>query len=561
MGAGAVEIPAARRVARIATRSDALAAAEALAARWRRDAVQRDRREGPDAAALEALRASGLLGIAVPADAGGLGATTGTIADVARILATGDSALAQQLQGHVGNVHLVAQGPASLRAVVLADVLDRGDRFGNTNTDRVPPDDGRPWSATVAVDGDEAVLTAEKAYATGASTADWLAVPATAADGATRIAVLRRTTDGVTVDGAWDAFGQRATLSGGARFDRVRLPAAWVLDPWRDPVAAEALLHRSQIVHPAIEVGLAEAVVAGPWPLAVRRRGAFARAAADVAAARALLDRAAAAIDALGAAPDALAVAEAGLALHAVKALAYRTSVRVADAATAWVGADDATRDRLDLLWRNARTHAVHDPGRWSFHHVGRHVLTGRFPASRLPGLRDHGPLAAPVVPPRLSGGAATEAVAGLGEDGPAGELRRAAADLSVARGAVRAAAAFVARPPRAWPEAAVERAADEPFAALRFGELAVTLEALDALVTSAAAALRDGKGTLAAAQARLQVDRWASRIVSDGLEIAGASALTRARGLDGAWRALLESRRTRPPGPDWAALAAAAAG
>lgn len=34
----------------------------------------------------------------------------------------------------------------------------------------------------------------------------------------------------------------------------------------------------------------------------------------------------------------------------------------------------------LDRHWRNARTHSVHDPVDWKYHHIGAHLLTGTPP-------------------------------------------------------------------------------------------------------------------------------------------------------------------------------------
>lgn len=40
------------------------------------------------------------------------------------------------------------------------------------------------------------------------------------------------------------------------------------------------------------------------------------------------------------------------------------------------------TGDRHDLhrRWRNARTHSVHDPIDWRYHHVGAYAVNGTLP-------------------------------------------------------------------------------------------------------------------------------------------------------------------------------------
>ncbi|MEV4421739.1 hypothetical protein AB0L40_17405 [Patulibacter sp. NPDC049589] len=564
----------ASRVVVVRSAPEALDHARALGSSWADGALRRDAAAVPDQDALDALRRSGLLGIVVPAEEGGLGAGAGLVADVVRILAAGDPALAQQVQGHVGNVHAVRTAQAPVRRAIFADVLERGARFGNTNADGGAESVLRPVAGGYALDG-------TKAYSTGSSTAEWLAAPALDPDGRSRLALVRSDAPGVSFDPRWDAIGQRATFSGSTRFDGVLVRLDHVLSPWEDPVAAEARFHPCQLIHPAIEVGIAEGVLGRAWSTGRRRSTAFARAAVDVAAARALLRAAAARVDELGTGSDATTVARAGLAIHAAKALAYRTSVRTADAAVGWLEGPDAEHGAwVELAWRNARTHAVHDPGRWSFHHVGRHALTGEFPASRLPALRDRAtvpvPVTAPVVPAglrpdelgptpgagRTASGGPAPGVAAV-RSAAAAELRWAAHEADVVRGALRDALAFVGTRTRAWPEAGVERATDEPHAILRFGELTVTLAALDGLIADGARALvaRDPAGAqVAASTARLFALEHGRRIVSEALEIAGASALTRARGADRPWRALVRSQVEHPPWWEWSDLAAAAA-
>lgn len=520
--------------------------AERLAAQWRRGALDRDRDPWAEDGALEALAASGLLTAIGRAPAP-------QVADLVRVLATGDPGLAQQLHGHVGNVDVLALAPQATREAIGAEI-DRGARFGNLNRDA---DLRVPTALTPVAGGFQ--LDGAKAYCTGAVGAQWLAVPAVLPDGALRVALLPAEADGVAIGRRWEAFGQRATRSVSVELTRVQVPADHVVDAWADARSAQARELRAQIPHPALEVGIAEAVLAEPWPRRVREHESYAVAAAHVAAARALLDEAAHAIEALaprpagelaaagagepshaasGLAPDAAAspdaagplapvgaasaafapgapdpqaLGEASLALFAARALAYRTSVRTADAATRWLGGNADLAARIDLHWRNARTHSVHDPGRWAFHHVGRHVLTGAYPAPRSPGLKHRA--AELVAPPRAPAFTPTG---------------HAVADA--ARAALAEAARFVAERPHAWPEAGVERAADEPHAILRFGELAVRLRALDALVARGSA------------HADRYADAVALRIVSDALEIAGASALTVGRNLDRHWREIVKT-------------------
>jgi hypothetical protein len=47
-------------------------------------------------------------------------------------------------------------------------------------------------------------------------------------------------------------------------------------------------------------------------------------------------------------------------------------------------------RRGLDCHWRNARTHTVHDPNRWSYHSAGYYAVHGNLPRSE-----SHGGVAA----------------------------------------------------------------------------------------------------------------------------------------------------------------------
>src|SRR5256885_5313101 len=75
------------------------------------------------------------------------------------------------------------------------------------------------------------------------------------------IAYLRADTPGVTVSDDWTGFGQRTTASGTVKLDHVPVPAAWVV-PFT-PIFGQATTYGSfaQILHAAIDAGLARAAV------------------------------------------------------------------------------------------------------------------------------------------------------------------------------------------------------------------------------------------------------------------------------------------------------------
>ena len=142
------------------------------------------------------------------------------------------------------------------------------------------------------------------------------------------------------------------------------------------PGVAPALLRRT-MGHFATVGGWAP--TAARDPQTTRRAG---RLATQVEAARALLDRAAAVIDEIGPWPaDGHEAARGSLAVAQAKAFGSEVALEVASEIFAMGGAG-ATDHRvgLDRHWRNARTHSVHDPVDWKYHHVGAHLLSGALP-------------------------------------------------------------------------------------------------------------------------------------------------------------------------------------
>jgi alkylation response protein AidB-like acyl-CoA dehydrogenase len=101
-----------------------------------------------------------------------------------------------------------------------------------------------------------------------------------------------------------------------------------------------------------------------------------------VAAAEAVLREAAHALDEIGLVPaDEDAAARGSIAVARAKAFGGETAVQVASDLFSLTGASAADeRHDLDRHWRNARTHASHDPADWKYHHVGRYLLAGVLP-------------------------------------------------------------------------------------------------------------------------------------------------------------------------------------
>jgi len=83
----------------------------------------------------------------------------------------------------------------------------------------------------------------------------------------------------------------------------------------------------------------------------------------------------------LPARPYMIYVVHGSIAVAEAKAFASDTAVEVASDLFALAGAS-AADERYDLSrhWRNARTHASHDPVDWKYHHVGNYLLNDALP-------------------------------------------------------------------------------------------------------------------------------------------------------------------------------------
>ncbi|MGA2927092.1 MAG: acyl-CoA dehydrogenase family protein [Solirubrobacteraceae bacterium] len=199
-------------------------------------------------------------------------------------------------------------------------------------------------------------------------------------------------------------MGQRATVSGGASFDDVEVDPELVV-PYHEAFSVpQQIGARAQLVHTAIQVGIAggaledarkfvrtgarpffEVVRAGladtaaEDPLTIQRYG---RLATRVRASETLLAGAAATQQEIGRHPhDAECAARGSIAVAQAKAFACEVAVAVASDLFALSGTS-ATDERHDLSrhWRNARTHASHDPVDWKYQHVGDFLLNGVLP-------------------------------------------------------------------------------------------------------------------------------------------------------------------------------------
>ena len=386
------------------TAGEAVAAARAYAESIADGVIERDRSGRVPVRELAALDASGLLAITVPRAHGGPELGASALAEVIRVIAAVDPAIAQVPQAHFLFTDVLAVlGTQEQRKRLFWEVLD-GGRLGNAQAERGGQHAQDLKTRLYRDSGGGLRLNGTKYYTTGSLTARWLGVTALDDAGQLVLAFVRRDAPGVTLDTDWNVMGQRATVSGSAVFADVPADPALVV-PYASAFAVpQQLGARTQLVHAAIQVGIAggalrdagwfvrtkarpffEAARAGlagtasTDPHTIHRYGELAT---KVSAAEALLAQAAAVQESVGRVPaDEHAAARGSLAVARVKAFASEVAAEVTTEIFS-VGGASAADERYDLSrhWRNARTHASHDPVSWKYHHIGNYLLNDALP-------------------------------------------------------------------------------------------------------------------------------------------------------------------------------------
>jgi SfnB family sulfur acquisition oxidoreductase len=382
----------------LTTGAAAIATAREYAASIAGGVIDRDRAGTVPVAELAALDASGLLGITVPAEHGGGGLPASVLAEVIRTIAAVDPAIAQVPQSHYLFVDVLSVwGSPEQQRRLFAAVL-AGARLGNGLAER-GGQHAQDLKTRVYSTAGGPRLHGRKYYCTGAITAAWIGVSALDDDGRLVLSFVERDAPGVTVDDDWDVMGQRATVSGTASFENVAVDPALIVPYGEVFEVPQQLGARAQLVHAAIQTGIAGAALrdagefvrtrARPFFEAARAGWAerasadphtllrYGRLATRVAAAEALLASAAATLDEVTRTPrTAQEAARGSVAIAEAKAFASEVAEQVASDLFALSGASAADQ-RYDLSrhWRNARTHASHDPADWKYHHVGNYLL------------------------------------------------------------------------------------------------------------------------------------------------------------------------------------------
>lgn len=398
-GRPAPHVPPRRQPAhRIADDAEAIATAKVLAGEFAEGAVARDRERRLPLSEIERFSQSGLWAITVPKQYGGAGVSAATLAEVTAIISAADSSIGQIPQNHFYMVEaLRLAGTEEQKRHYFSRILD-GDRLGNAFTEigtKTPVD----FKTRIVEQDGKLLLNGQKFYATGSLFAHVIVAVAKDENERVKIVFIDRATPGLGLVDDWSSFGQRSTGSGTVTFDDVEVSPFQVVDHdvvFERPTPMGPL---AQIVHAAVQVGIARGALAET----VSYVRAYARpffeldiehgyedphsihAVGDVSirvhAADALLARAGRLLDAAIAEPNERAVAEASIAVAEVKAYGTEAAQLAANKLIELGGARSTLESYgLDRFWRNARAHSLHDPVRWKYHHVGNYYLNGKLP-------------------------------------------------------------------------------------------------------------------------------------------------------------------------------------
>lgn len=367
------------------------------------DAVARDQAGKAPVDEVSRLREAGLLRLLVPAELGGGGGDWPTAYAVVREIAAADGAIGQLLGCH----YFLSSGARFLTVPALAARIERKSAAADWCWGGGVADQELPLTLARSARGH--VLDGRQSFTTGALVADRLLVRAQRADTGEPFAVVVDTADPrVRVDDDAGTFGQRLAAGGSVEFDAVPVVADDVLGSLS---ADEGVLSpRTALTSPLgrllsvqLLLGIAEGVLAEAREYSRAGRSAWrADSSQDPELLTAygeltILARSASALNeqALEAVHGALARGEdvtydeyaqtsalVAMAESAASRAAHESTTRALDV----IGVRSASsRLGFDRFWRNARTHALHQPVAHRLREVGDYFLNDAHPPFVLP--------------------------------------------------------------------------------------------------------------------------------------------------------------------------------
>jgi SfnB family sulfur acquisition oxidoreductase len=380
-------------VHRIRSDREAIEIARQLAAQFAPEAAERDRQRRLPFAELQLLSQSGLLGITIPQAYGGAFVSNVTLAEVIKILSAADASIGQIPQNHFYMIEaLRLNGSEDQKRYYFEQVL-QGKQLGNAFCE-VGTKTPTSFKTRVETADSGLVLNGKKFYSTGALFADIVAVVALDQAEQQVVVFIDRKVDGLTVIDDWSGMGQRTTASGTTILENVWVEERQILRHHQAFEKQTTMGAIAQIMHAAIDVGIAEAAFHDALDFVRHHSRAWVDSGVEHAyedpfliyivgeiaiklrAAEALLQQAGEAIDLAIAEPIESRAVAASIAVAEAKALADEAAIWIANKLFEVSGTKSTLSSlNYDRHWRNARTHTLHDPVRWKYHGVGNYFL------------------------------------------------------------------------------------------------------------------------------------------------------------------------------------------
>lgn len=379
---------------------EALSIAENLAKQFKKNAITRDAERILPFAEIEAYSQSGLWAITVPKQYGGAEVSSLTVAKIIAIISAVDGSIGQIPQNHFYALEVLRNTATEQQQQKLYSEVLKGARFGNALAEFKSKNSSQKHTI-IKKTADGFVVNGEKFYCTGSLFAHRIPTLVKNEEDQEFLAFIPRQSQGLSIIDDWSGFGQRTTGSGTVKFDRVKVLAEDLI-PFDTAFSQATLVGPfAQIMHAAIEAGIARAAFeetltrvrqARPWidanvdfatqdPLTLSELG---RIIVDIRATEALLKQAAQSIDAAKPKPTKENIAKASLDVAKVRAHSTETALKASSKLVELAGSRGSqSQDALDLYWRNARVHTLHDAARWKYYFIGNYALNGIIPPRR----------------------------------------------------------------------------------------------------------------------------------------------------------------------------------
>lgn len=371
---------------------EALQLAQTLAAEFALEAGSRDTLRQSPRAQIERFSDSGLWGLTVPRQHGGAQVSCRTLAEVVRRIAIADPSLARLPQHHYEVVDLLRQTGSSRQQTLYFARILQGWRFSPACAEagRAASD---PLTTRIRFAADHAVLDGAKASATGILFAHIVPVSARDETGRRFVALVPRPTEGLHLIETGEEFGLRGSARGEVHLEQVRVDLEAVLAIDRTDARPAAAGVLSQLLHAAIDAGIAAAAFEdslrharqdGPGMDGQPRPGSddlwVQAAVGDMSwqlhAAEALLELAADAVDTALAHPEDDTVTLASVAVTRAGILTREAALMISGRLFELAGRHGASaRLDLDRHWRNARSHNLQGPPGRACQVIGHHLF------------------------------------------------------------------------------------------------------------------------------------------------------------------------------------------